>query len=203
MYLVHPDNTTIELLPHVGSNGSNAQAANDAGSPSARSRDRIHDVNLLVAEVAGRVAAHVQPSLADVELDLAPGIPEIDGDAALIGFVIAGVLVSQLRSLEDTDDGVVRIKTGYAQSRVTISILGNGVPLLGYVRAVEEDVDADPTMVHCRRLLEQLGGKIKLRDDGGMLGFELSLPWQPNSPALRLLPSAPAEELLPAIALAS
>lgn len=191
-----PQATPVDLMPQLSSELCATRAANDPGASTYGSDDRVADVNLLVAEVAGRVAAHVQSAEVDIELDLQPNVPEIDGDASLLGFVIAGVLVAQLRSLEGADDGVIRVKTEVRRREVKISILANGVPLLGAVRAIEDcDASGDPTMAHCCRLLEQLGGWISLRDERGFMGFTLNLPSFPRVTGGRVLPMMPQDEI--------
>lgn len=194
--LTLPSCTPVDLMPQLSTELCATRAANDPGSAGYGTEDRVRDVNLLVAEVAGRVAAHVQSAQVDIELDLQPNVPEIEGDASLLGFVVAGVLVAQLRALEGADDGVIRIKTEVERREVKISILANGVPLLGAVRAIEEDREsADPTMAHCCRLIEELGGWISLRDEYGFLGFTLNLPSFPRVCGGRVLPMFPEEDI--------
>lgn len=194
--LTTPSALPVELLPQLSNDLCATRAANDPGTANYSDDDRIGDVNLLVAEVAGRVAAHVQSEKVDIELDLHPHVPEIEGDASLLGFVVAGVLVAQLRALEGADDGLIKIKTEVERREVKISILANGVPLLGAVRAIEHDPSAaDPTMAHCCRLIEALGGWISLRDEYGFLGFTLNLPSFPRVCGGRVLPLVRREEL--------
>jgi len=193
--LTSPSAVAVDLLPQLSTTLCATRAANDPGANTYGSDDKVRDVNLLVAEVAGRVAAHVQSAKVDIELDLQPNVPEIEGDASLLGFVVAGVLVNQLRALEGADDGVIRIKTEVRRREVKISILANGVPLLGAVRALENDREsADPTMAHCCRLIEALGGWISLRDEYGFLGFTLNLPSFPRVCGGRVLPLTPRDE---------
>ncbi|GEM_PF-2576816 len=185
MELIHPPHlpSPIALMPRLQFDEAANEAANGPGQWNATD-DKILDINLLVAQCAGNVAARVLPGSVDIELDLCPFAPEIIAPPAAIAFAISGVLVAQLRSLEDSEDGIVRIKTQVVRGReVHVSILSNGVPPLRTIRAVEGDSasagESDPTIAHCRRLLEQHGGSIQLRDEAGFIGFELTIPSLP------------------------
>lgn len=179
MYLIPlPQSNAVDLLPQLEPKWAACDAANDTGAAEADYELRIRDINLLVAEVAGRVAARADVGRADIELDLTPCVPEIAGDPRLTAFAIAGVLVAQLHSVED--GGAVRIRTEANAQTVKVSILSDALPLLDFIRAIEAD-DGDPTMIHCRRLIEQVGGWMQLRADQGLVGFELNLPALPRT----------------------
>lgn len=198
-----PRPRAVDILPQLSGDWTSDAAANDACPIEEDPTMRIHDINLLVAEVVGRVAARESRIRSDIELDLCPCVPEIAGDPQLTAFAIAGVLVAQLRTLDD--GGAVRIKTEVQAQTVKVSILADGLPLLDFVRALEHDDElGDPTMSHCRRLVEQIGGWMQLRADDGLVGFELNFPARPLSFPVRLHPAVSVvADAAPMLALAS
>ena len=174
--------TAIELLPPLSPWLVAEEAANDTCDWIEREL-RVHDLNLLVSEVAGRVARHLRPGSVDIELSLCPNSPDTLVAPETLAFVISGILVNQLRSLDDSENGIIRIGTMVGVHGIRISILANGVPPLDSVRAINDVASqssgCDRMMMHCRKLIEGIGGWIDLRDDREFLGFELHLPSLP------------------------
>lgn len=159
---------------------------------------RWTDANLLVATTVARVSAFLQPHRANVSLGLCPGHPVIAGDSTTLAFALAGVLGALLRSL-DADQGVdtavadstLRVSVGETDERVRITVALPDVPPLGIVRALAgNDRDSDPTVAHCRRLIESCGGTLALADADGVLAFAMVLPRCPLGPSVRVLPPA-------------
>ena len=175
------------------------RAANDSRSEVPYSDAMTAHANLLVAGVVGRVAARAASETVGVELSLAHGDPIIYGDRAQIEFAVAGVLAAQFRALEENDGGTVRVEVTADTQDVTISITADDVPPLRFVRAVAAvpGAGADATLLHCRRVLEQLGGTLELTEHDGQLGFSIALPRMTLSPNIRLLPLARREAELP------
>jgi hypothetical protein len=163
---------------------------------------RFTDANLLVATTVARVTAFLQPRYANVALALCPGHPVIAGDSTTLSFALAGMLGALLRSLEaDGNDAIVRVSVGEEDERVRITMTLPEVPPLKIVRALAGDgtTGVDPTVAHCRRLVESCGGTLVLADADGVLAFAMSLPRCPLGPAVRVLPPAWMRPTLPRI----
>ena len=167
---------------------------------------RWTDANLLVATTVARVSAFLQPHRANVALGLSPGHPVIAGDSTTLAFALAGVLGALLRSLESeyavdaVDIGsTVRVAVAEVDERVRITVTLPDVPPLGIVRALAGDGEAgaDPTVAHCRRLIESCGGTLALADADGVLAFAMMLPRCPLGPAVRVLPPAWMRQVSP------
>ncbi len=165
-------------------------AANDTGTDHSQTGRGLTDLNALVGRVVGHLAAVARPEGVSIELDLAHGVPFISGRPSELAFAIAGVLGRFLRSLDETDDGVVRVETRADSHSVRINILGDGIPPLGMVRALSGNGNqgADPTMCHCRRLIEAQDGHIELTDQTGLLGFAIEFPAIPLSRPVTVKP---------------
>jgi len=165
-----------------------------AGTPAndtapARSQ-RWTDANLLVATTVARVSACLQPQI-HVALGLCADHPVIAGDSTTLAFALSGVLAALLRSVEaDGEDATLRVSVTEAAERVRIIVALPDVPPLGIVRALASEgrEGADPTVAHCRRLVESCGGTMALADAGGVLAFAIVLPRCPFGPEVRVLP---------------
>ena len=69
------------------------------------------------------------------------------------------------------------------------------MPPLRFVRALQSDGrgdDIDPTLAHCRRLVESRGGNLVLTEQGGRIGFAVELPRASLSPRLGIFEPAAA-----------
>jgi hypothetical protein len=166
-------------------------AVNDSGVVS-RPALGICDLNLLVASVVGDVTAQMQPERVNVGLVLTPNRPIVHGDSTELAFAISGIIGSQLRALEDADGGDLRVETRVEGSSVHLFIAGDDLPPIGFVRAVDPNAYGsgaiDPTLAHCRRLIERCGGRIELVERDGFIGFSVVLPTLPVSRPVHLLP---------------
>lgn len=156
-----------------------AAPANDCASGSGI-RHAI-DVNAMV----GRVVGHVVSKLAsgpnvDVQLDLVPGRHIVQVDPVALSFALSGILAAQLESADDPEEGgSVSISTNAGVHGVSVTFSSNGIPPLGFVRAVAAEADpslGDPTIAHCRRLIEEQGGTICLVEQGGRIALRIALP---------------------------
>lgn len=204
MQLVHSSSKTTTPSHHFIPLGPGlaGEAANDSGQTT-RSSDSV-DLNSLVARVVGHVTGRMQPKTTNVALTLAPGRPVVRGNAHALAFAISGVLGAELRTLEDNHEpSELRVAIQVLGETVKIYIAGTDVPPLGLVRALESGSigEADPTVAHCRRLVEDHGGYIELTARDGQLGFAIVLPTLPAVCPIRLLPAetprfaGPAERL--------
>ena len=150
-----------------------APAANDCAQQ--RPVRRALEVNAMV----GRVVGHVMSKLAegpsiDVQLVLAAGRRVIEGDPVALSFALSGILTATLAAAED---GEVAVTTAADTNGVQITIAADGVPPLRLVRAVAGDASmGDPTLVHCRRLIEEQGGSIRLVEDHGRIALQVAFP---------------------------
>ncbi|MEE9384447.1 MAG: hypothetical protein V3V08_13670 [Nannocystaceae bacterium] len=186
--------TSIEVFPTLDACWTDTTAANDMGLPQLASTPWIRDINLLVRDVIQKISRRLRQDSVTIELDLCPGVPEVAGDPQLMAFVIAGVIAAESESVADAERGVIRIKTEARPDCVKISVLGNSMPLLRFIRAISHadgtPGEMDPTMANCRRLLEAQGGWMELGDDADFVGFELNIPALPLCNPVRLFPSA-------------
>jgi hypothetical protein len=189
---MNPTTSILEL--HALDSDLHGEAANDSAPQHSA---RWTDANLLVATTVARVSAFLQPHRANVSLGLSPGHPVIAGDSTTLAFALAGVLGALLRSLESDalalDDGsTLKVSVAEADERVRITVTLPDVPPLGIVRALAGvgPAGADPTVAHCRRLIESCGGTLALADADGVLAFAMMLPRCPLGPAVRVLPPA-------------
>ncbi|MCR9164156.1 MAG: hypothetical protein ACE37F_24495 [Nannocystaceae bacterium] len=193
MHLVstQPAAPSFRVLP-VGSVTTDAPA-NDSG---AAFSVRTHQVNTLVAGVVGQVAARVQSKRVNIALRLAAGDPTVATEPGELAFVVGAILGAALRIVEEERGEYVGVQVAAARSTVRISVTTDGVPPLRFVRALDPrgtSDDVDPTLAHCRRLIEACGGALVLTEHGGRLGFALEIPRVILSPRIRLLPDVQAE----------
>lgn len=192
MELISPTTpTALDLLPALEPGLVDGAAANDTNGWLQRERG-VNDINMLVSRVTQLVSKHA--GTVKFELDLCPSVPDTKPQLDIIAFAVSAILVNQLQTLDDEDDGqrTVRIGTHTAGQSVSISILANGIPQLEAVRAIDEmnAQDCDPIMRHCRQLIENLGGWIDLDEDQNFLGFEVHIPTAPLSNAAGMRPPA-------------
>lgn len=166
------------------------EAANDSGTYDA-DLHQVCDLNVLVAGVVGLVSGRVQPNKVNIELTLAPGRPLVQGDPKDVAFAFSGVLGAELRTLEESDGGDLRVETRFNGSSVQILVAASDLPPLDFIRAIQPGFcagDSDPTFVHCRRLIEACGGQIDLIERDGLIGFAISLPTVPALCPVRVFP---------------
>lgn len=159
-------------------------AANDSGIFRRNEDHPSCDLNVLVTKVLGHVTNHVRPERANVTLSLAPGRPIVHVDPIELAFAISGTLTASLRAMEDSDSGDLRVETRLEGDSAQVFIAGSDLPPLGFVRAVEPSCPpgaTDPTLAHCRRLVEGYGGRIDLVERDGWIGFAIMLPTYPVS----------------------
>ncbi len=186
MHLVTTTTPSFRVLPFNTVTGD--EPANDSGM----AQMRTHHVNMLVAGVVGQVAARVQSKKVNIALHLAPGDPSIASDPGELGFVVGAMLGAALRIVEEENGEYVGVRVTAQRSAVRISVTTDGVPPIRFVRALDPrgtSEDVDPTLAHCRRLVEARGGALVLTEHNGRLGFAVELPRAILSPRIRLLPA--------------
>ncbi len=178
---------TLDLTPHADDH--TGDAANDSTTgPSCG----FTDVELLVATTVARVTSRVQPEFVNIVLDLSATGAIVSGDPTTLAFALAGILGAMLRDAEDgRTEETFHVVVTERDRLVRISIAGPDVPPLRMLRALSGDgtlPQADRTVLHCRHLVEQLGGSLALGACAGELAIELVLPAAPNGRILRVLP---------------
>ncbi len=176
------------LLPIDGS--VEGPAANDSGI--AHNRHATRQINTLVASVVGQVAARVQPKNVNIQLRLAAGEPTVSTDPAELAFVVAAVLGAAVRVVDEENGEFVGVDVSAARRSIRILITSDEVPPIRFVRALDPNgcsEDVDPTLAHCRRIIEARGGSLVLTEQGGRLGFAIDLPRVYLSPRVHLLTS--------------
>ena len=159
------------------------------------------DVELLVATTVARVTARVQPEFVNVMLDLSADGALVAADPTSLAFALAGVLGAVLRAADDNGvDQNLHIVVTETDRVVRISIAGPDVPPLRMIRALSGDPApslVDPTVVHCRHLIERQGGTLGLGACAGELAVELCLPALPRSGGLRVIAPRSLRALAP------
>lgn len=164
------DYPTPEVVTDVG-----ATAANDCAR--GHGQPRVVDVNALV----GRVVAHVMAKVSggpnvDLQLVLAPGRHVVQGDPVALSFALSGILAAQLCAA-DEGDGDIAVTTAASGEGVRVMISNNGIPPLAFVRAIaNDDGKGDPTLAHCRRLIEAEGGRLCLAEQAGSIALCVVFP---------------------------
>ena len=151
------------------------------------------DVNLLVATTVARVSTCLRPEHVNVELSLAEGQPVASGDSTALAFALSGTLSALLHGVdEEGNDGRLRVEVAEHHGQVLVSLIVHDVPPLGLVRALADGVapasPTDPTVAHCRRLVEACGGTLRLASQNSGIAVEMRLRCCPLDNGLRILP---------------
>ena len=173
------------LLPHLFDN--EGDAANDGPCADA---SEWTDVNLIVATTVARVSARMRPAFVNVALDLDGGDPMVAGDATALSFALAGTLGALVRAAEEAgDEQDLRVRVTAYEHQVCVAIVGGEVPPLSVLRALTGGADptmCDPTVAHCRRLIEAEGGSLVIAECDGELALALRLPVAPAGKGSRV-----------------
>ncbi|HWB74665.1 MAG TPA: hypothetical protein VG755_06910 [Nannocystaceae bacterium] len=168
---------------------TDGDAANDG--PSADVSEWT-DVNLIVATTVARVSARMRPAFVNVALDLDGGDPMVAGDATALSFALAGTLGALVRAAEDAgDEQDLRVRVTAYEHQVCVAIVGGEVPPLSVLRALTgvpqlDPTMCDPTVAHCRRLIEAEGGSLVITECDGELALALRLPVAPAGKGSRV-----------------
>lgn len=137
------------------------------------------EINRIVTEISGEVAARMRGDNIDFQLNLAAAPQEAPIDDDTLEFVLSGVLVATAREVRVDADARIFIGTSGRSDEITVTVASNGIPSIATVRAIEStDYDGDPTIAHCKRLIESAGGRLALTERDGTLGVEIAIPMQ-------------------------
>ncbi len=163
-------------------------AANDGPVPGTRTR--WTDMNLLVATTVARVSARLGASGSYVTLHLAASNPVALGDSAALQFALAGLLTALLAD----SHAHARVEVAEDEHDVCVAIVSDELPPLPVVQALSPNTvgDGDPTVAHCRRLVEACGGRLNLVEDQGELALQMNVPRCPLDPGVRVFPPVAA-----------
>ena len=83
------------------------------------------DINTLV-ETAARLVHNEVHKNADIELDLAPGVPAFTGNSQKIEQVLINLIVNASQAIPDGRRGMIKVATQYEKERITILVEDNG-----------------------------------------------------------------------------
>lgn len=167
-----------------------ATSANDS-TAYPRPKWQVSDANVLVSGVVGHVASRARTSGVEFELALAPGHPIVMGDPTELAFVVSGVLGAEVRGIDAHFGGTVAVELHTDARTVTVVITSDELPPLPCIRALghaEPGQDVDPTVAHCRRIVEAQGGRLELVARDGRIGFAIEFRRLPLSNGVRVLP---------------
>jgi hypothetical protein len=119
------------------------------------------------------------------------------GDPTELAFAISGVLGAEVRGIDSRVGGTVTVELRADAHTVTVVMTSDELPPLSCVRALataepgrRASGDVDPTVAHCRRIVEAQGGKLELIAREGRIGFAIDFPRLPLSThaGVRVLP---------------
>lgn len=187
--LISNDNATQhELLMQLDETFLGGSAANDTCEVQ-KDAPYLRDLNELVSHLTTNVVRAAGTKSLRVDLTLNPCIQDHVAAPELVSFVVGGVLTTQLESCSEDEQGHLIVTTEMDNNDTVITVLANNVPPLDAIRAIAEKLGmarakgADSVLLHCREIVEALGGSIQLRDDKiqdtSFLGFELRIPTLP------------------------
>jgi hypothetical protein len=177
------------------------EAANDGPGRDALASEWT-DVNLMVATTVARVSAQLRPLHVNVALDLDGRDPMVRGDATALAFALSGTLGALIRTADQIcGDHDLKVRVTAQQHHICVAMVGDELPSLEVLRALVGNADpriSDPTVAHCRRLIEAEGGSLVLEQQDGEIALALRLPVAPATigprvPAPRRKPSSRSE----------
>lgn len=182
--------TQHELLMQLDDTFIGGNAANDTCEVQTDA-PYLRDLNELVSHLTANVVRAAGSKNLRVDLTLNPSIQDHVAAPELVSFVVGGVLTTQLESCTDDEKGHLIVSTQMDNNDTVVTVLANNVPPLDAIRAIAEKLGmarakgADSVLLHCREIVEALGGSIQLRDDlvenTCFLGFELRIPTVPTA----------------------
>lgn len=182
--------TQHELLMELDERFVGGSPANDTCEVQADA-PYLRDLNELVSHLTTNVVRAAGNSGLRVDLSLNPSIHDHVAAPDLVSFVVGGVLTTQLQSCTESEQGHLMVSTEIEGNDTVVTVLANNVPPLDAIRAIADKLGiarangADSVLLHCREIVEALGGSIQLRDDlvqrTSFLGFELRIPTVPRA----------------------
>lgn len=191
VHLISNDNATQhELLMQLDETFLGGTAANDTCEIQ-KDAPYLRDLNELVSHLTANVVRAAGTKSLRVDLTLNPSIHDHVAAPELVSFVVGGVLTTQLESCSEDEKGHLIVSTQMHDNDTVVTVLANNVPPLDAIRAIAEKLGiarakgADSVLLHCREIVEALGGSIQLRDDKvddvKFVGFELRIPTVPTA----------------------
>lgn len=184
------DATQHELLMELDETFIASSAANDT-CEAQKDTPYPRDLNELVSHLTTNVVRAAGTKSLRVDLTLNPSIHDHVAAPDLVSFVVGGVLTTQLESCSEDERGHLIVSTEIDNNDTIVTVLANNVPPLDAIRAIAEKLGiarakgADSVLLHCREIVEALGGSIQLSDDmveqTSFLGFSLRIPTVPTA----------------------
>jgi hypothetical protein len=148
-------------------------------------RQLSRDVNLLIAKVVGDLTARLQPRHVNLCLLLATQRPLIHADPTELAFGLSGIIGSHLTAIDQAGQSALEVSVYVDSGQVVIRTGSANIPPISMVRALQAECAdpraQDPTVAHCRRLLEAQGAVVELTQYGDNMGFSIALPIVPVS----------------------
>lgn len=182
--------TQHELLMELDDIFVSTRAANDTCESQA-DEPYLRDLNELVSHLTSNVVRAAGDKNLRVDLTLNPSIQDHVAAPELVSFIVGGVLTTQLQNCSEAELGHLVVSTEIEGNDTVVTVLANNVPPLDAIRAIADKLGiarakgADSVLLHCREIVEALGGSIQLRDDfvgdTSFLGFELRIPTVPRA----------------------
>lgn len=191
VHLISNDKSTQhELLMELDETFVGGKAANDTCEKQGDT-PYLRDLNELVSHLTANVVRAAGSKNLRVDLTLNPSIHDHVAAPDLVSFIVGGVLTTQLESCSESEQGHLMVSTEIEDNDTVVTVLANNVPPLDAIRAIADKLGiarakgADSVLLHCREIVEALGGSIQLRDDlvenTPFLGFELRIPTVPHA----------------------
>jgi signal transduction histidine kinase len=176
------------------------QAAHRAGSVAQRlldlSRPRpfeMHplDVNLSIQSAISLLVAQIEPHIARLVVDLAPGLPMIEGSEEHLGEVWINLLINARDAVGKAGDGVIKVTTGFDVDgdaiEITVQDNGPGIPAEHLERIFDpffttKEQGTGLGLSICHDIVTRHGGSIRVESKEGQdTTFTVTLPL--NKPA--------------------
>jgi len=167
----------FEELQPVALSFTAAQAANEPlPCPQPPSREESVELNELLVRVCEHVATNTlqSPSVVLSPLD---SVLNVLGDDETLAFVVSGLLAAGLRDRNSGAVAQLRLNATLSGDELVLSVHAENPPPPSVVKAIEsEGGDGDPTVAHCKRLVEGAGGHLRLTSERQSSGVSLHLP---------------------------
>ncbi len=177
---ISPSN--LEELSAVAQLFPTSKAANDAGvSPATEASGRCVELNKLLDRVCEHAATNTGRSLSVLLTPLESAL-ELQGDDEVFAFVVSGLLAASHRDRGSGPTNRLGLLASQTCDEFILSIHSEHPLAASVVQAVtSESGDGDPTIAHCKRLVEGAGGRLQLVKDPSSPGLALHLPIEPIS----------------------
>ena len=152
-------------------------AANDpCRSRTPEGADTSIEINEMLIRVCEHVASNTRPSLPVLltPLDSTLNIHE-DGDT--FAFIVSGLLTVSHRDRNTDPSTRLRLSAARTPHELILRVQGDRELSASVVKAIQSNGgDGDPTIAHCKRLVEGAGGRLQIVRDLESPGVSLHLP---------------------------